>query len=47
MARQIGTVIEMTASQAKQFIASLSNPKNAKARDRTIRNALKMKFNVF
>lgn len=47
MSRQIESVIEMTRSQTRQFIASLSHPKNAKARDKTIKKALKMKFNVF
>jgi hypothetical protein len=47
MARQIESVIEMTRAQTEQFIASLNNPKNAKARDKTIKKALKMKFNVF
>ena len=46
MARQIRSLIELTSKQTSEFLASLNDRSNEKARVATIRNAMKTKFNV-
>ena len=46
MARQIQSIIELSNSQTKQFLASFQNPKNSDNRRKTIKKARKTKFLV-
>jgi hypothetical protein len=46
MARQIQTLIKMSKSQTREFLASLSSNKNNKNRDETFARVRKAKFNV-
>lgn len=47
MARYIKSIIELTQSQTNEFLANLRTNKNEKNRQKTIKKALKTKFNVF
>jgi len=46
MARQIQTLIKMSKSQTREFLASLGSSKNKKNLDRTFARVRKAKFNV-
>ncbi len=46
MARGIRTVVRLSKSQTKEFLASLSNPKNERNSRKAINKALRTKFNV-
>jgi len=46
MARQIRSLIELTSKQTAEFLASLGDRSNDKARVKTIKDAMKAKYNV-
>ena len=46
MARQIQSIIELTSSQTKEFLASLQNPKKNENREKMMEKAQKTKFNA-
>ncbi len=46
MARQIRSLIELTGKQTKEFLASLNDKTNEKARIKTIKSAMKAKYTV-
>ena len=46
MARYVKPIIEMTQSQTKEFIASLTNPKHEKEKAAILKEVASKKFNV-
>lgn len=46
MPREIRSIIELNQRQTKEFLASLNDRSNEKARRKTIAEAMKIKFTV-
>jgi len=46
MAREIETVIVLDEKQTAEFLAKIAHPRNVKRRDRMLKRAMSMKFNV-